>query len=65
MYKITWMKNGEGLDFKTPKYVGGGLLDSYLRITSPNEADKGKYSCELTNAVGSSSKDETFGNGQI
>lgn len=62
VYDIKWIKNEEGLDFKTQKYVGGGLADSYLRITSPNEADKGTYSCRLTNAVGVTSKDVTFGN---
>lgn len=61
VYDITWKKNEEGLDFKTQKYVGGRLLDSYLRITSPNETDKGTYSCTLTNAVGCTSKDVTFG----
>lgn len=65
VYDIKWIKNGEGLNFKTQKYVGGGLLDSYLRIASPNEADKGTYSCTLTNAVGFTSKDVTFGNVQI
>lgn len=59
---IKWIKNGEGLDFETQKYVGGGLLDSFLRITTPNEADKGTYSCTLTNAVGCTSKVVTFGN---
>ncbi|XP_065927180.1 uncharacterized protein [Magallana gigas] len=57
---IKWMKNGEGLNFKTQKYVGGRLSDSFLRITSPNETDKGTYSCTLTNAVGCTSKDVTF-----
>nr|XP_034332290.1 uncharacterized protein LOC105331445 isoform X1 [Crassostrea gigas] len=57
---IKWKKNGEGLVLKTQKYVGGGLSDSYLRITSPNETDKGTYSCTLTNAVGFTSKAVTF-----
>lgn len=59
---IKWIKNGEELDFETQKYVGGGLSDSFLRIMSPNETDKGTYSCTLTNAVGFTSKDVTFGN---
>lgn len=62
MNDIKWIKNGEGLVLKTQKYVGGGLSDSYLRITSPNETDKGTYSCLLTNAVGVTSKDVAFGN---
>lgn len=62
MNDIKWKKNGEGLVLKTQKYVGGGLSDSYLRITSPNETDKGTYSCTLTNAVGFTSKAVTFGN---
>lgn len=60
-----WKKNGEDLDIKTQKYVGGDLSDRFLRITSPNEADKGTYSCTLTNVVGPTSKDVTFGNVQI
>lgn len=62
VYDIKWIKNREGLDFETQKYVGGGLSDSFLRITSPNEGDKGTYSCTLENAVGFTSKDVTFGN---
>lgn len=65
VFDIRWIMNGEGLDFKTQKYVGGGLLDNYLTITSPNEADKGTYSCTLTNAVGCTSKDVIFGNVEI
>lgn len=60
--EIKWKKNGEGVDFKTTKYVGGGLADSSLRIRSTNEADKGTYSCTLTNAVGCTSKNMKFGN---
>lgn len=59
---IKWIKNGEELDFKTQKYVGGGLSDSFLRITSPNGGDRGTYSCRLENAVGFTSRDVTFGN---
>lgn len=62
VYDIKWIKNGEGLNFKTQKYVGGGLSDSFLRITTPNKADKGTYSSTLTNAVGCTSKYVTFGN---
>eukprot|EP00105_Crassostrea_gigas_P015053 XP_011431932.1 PREDICTED: uncharacterized protein LOC105331445 isoform X4 [Crassostrea gigas] len=60
VYDIKWIKNGEGLNFKTQKYVGGGLSDSFLRITSPNGGDKGTYSCTLENAVGFTSRDVTF-----
>lgn len=62
VYDIKWIKNGEGLVLKTQKYVGGGLLDSFLKITSPNKADIGTYSCTLENAVGFTSKYVTFGN---
>lgn len=63
VYDIKWIKNGEGLDIKTQKgFFGGALSDSYLMITSPNDADKGTYSCTLTNAVGCTSKYVIFGN---
>lgn len=56
LHKITWMKNGEILDLKNKKYVGGGLKDGFITITSPTMADRGTYSCTVSNDVGSESK---------
>lgn len=50
------MKNEEILDFKNKKYVGGGLKDGFITITSPTIADRGTYLCTVTNDVGSASK---------
>lgn len=59
---IKWFKNKETLDKKSGKYTGGSLNDNCFTITSPTEEDKGKYSCTITNAVGSVSKEVIFGN---
>lgn len=59
--KIKWMKNGETLVLRNKKYFGGGLKDGFITITSPTIADRGTYSCTVTNAVGSVSKRVTLG----
>lgn len=59
---INWFKKGEPLDRKSEKYIGGSLNDNYFTITSPTDDDRGKYSCTITNAVGSVSKAVTLGN---
>lgn len=51
--KIQWSRDGTILNLKNTKYDGGGLTDSSLTIMSPNEEDKGNYSCTVSNAVGS------------
>lgn len=33
-------ENGENLVLKNEKYVGGGLNDGYITITSPTKADR-------------------------
>lgn len=58
--KIKWMKNGQNLDLRNEKYVGGGLNDGFITILSPTEEDRGTYSCTVTNAVGSVSKNVTL-----
>lgn len=55
------MKNGENLVLRNEKYVGGGLNDGFITITSPTKADRGTYSCTVTNAVGSVSKTVKLG----
>lgn len=59
---IHWCKNGEPLDRKSEKYIGGSLNENCFTITSPTHDDRGKYSCTITNAVGSVSKAVVFGN---
>lgn len=59
---IDWCKNGEPLDRKSEKYIGGSLNENSLTITSPTDEDRGEYSCTITNAVGSISKVVIFGN---
>lgn len=60
--RIEWNKDGQVLDTNTSKYVGGRIYDSSFTIRLPTEEDKGKYSCIITNAVGSVSKDVMLGN---
>lgn len=60
--RIEWNKDGQILDTNTYKYVGGSIYDSSFTIRLPTEEDKGKYSCIITNAVGSVSKDVMLGN---
>lgn len=59
---IEWKKNGQPLDRKTSKYIGGNVDDNYLRIASTTYEDRGEYSCTVTNAVGSVSKKIVLGN---
>lgn len=55
------MKNGKNLVLRNEKYVGGGLNDGFMTITSPAKTDRGTYSCTVTNAVGSVSKNVLLG----
>lgn len=61
VFEVKWTKNGETLDLKNQKYLGGRLNDCYLTISSPNLEDKGKYLCTVTNAVGSVSNEVQLG----
>lgn len=58
---ITWSKNGNPMYIGYDKFIRGSLHDSCLIIKSPSEDDKGKYSCTVTNAVGSKEKDIVLG----
>lgn len=60
--RIEWYKDGQVLDRNACKYVGGSIYDSNFIIRLPTEEDKGKYSCIITNAVGSVLKDVMLGN---
>lgn len=57
VYKITWSKNGQPLDIKCDKFAGGSLHDSCLILKPPYNDGEGKYSCIVTNVVGSVIKD--------
>lgn len=56
---IEWRKNGQPIDFKI--FVGGSLNEKSLTIISPAKEGRGKYSCTVTNAVGSVSKEIILG----
>lgn len=58
---ITWSKNGQPMHIENVKFIGGSLHDSCLIINSPSKDDKGKYSCTVTNAVGSETKHIVLG----
>lgn len=58
---INWCKNGKLLESQNEKYIGGSLNENCLTITSPTDEDRGKYSCTITNALGSVSKVVIFG----
>lgn len=62
VYQEEWTKNYEAIDRIKNAYLGGQLYCKYFTIKSPTFNDKGTYSCTVTNAVGSASKDVTFGN---
>lgn len=62
VYQEEWTKNREALNRTPFKYLGGQLYSNYFTIKSPTLDDKGTYSCTVTNAVGSASKDVKFGN---
>lgn len=60
---IEWSKNdGKVLDKKTYKFLGGSIHEDRLAIRLPTDEYKGKYSCKITNAVGSVSKNVMLGN---
>lgn len=59
---IEWSKNDQPLDYDSKKYLGGGILDSRFTIMSPTYEDRGNYSCKVTNAVGTVTKNIMLGN---
>lgn len=59
--QIIWTKNNLMLDLSNDKYCGGGLADSFLRISRAGEEDKGEYTCTVLNAVGLVSKTVKLG----
>lgn len=62
---IEWKKDGHVLNTNACKYVGGSIYDSSFTIRLPTEEDKGNYSCIITNAVGSVSKNVMLGNSNV
>lgn len=63
--RLEWSKDGRSLDMTTRKFVGGSIFDRSLKIILPTEDDKGKYSCKITNAVGSVSKSVIISNVKV
>lgn len=63
--RIEWKKDGHVLNTNECKYVGGSINDSSFTIRIPTEEDKGNYSCIITNAVGSVSKNVMLGNSNV
>lgn len=57
---VEWSKNDHTLDQNN--IVGGSSNESCLTIMSPTTKDKGKYTCTITSAVGSVSKETILGN---
>lgn len=60
--RIAWSKNGEILDERVISFAESIISESCYKITPPSNEDKGKYSCTITNAVGSVSEEITLGN---
>lgn len=58
---MKWSKNDQPLDMNYDKFNGGTASDDCLVIKSPSDDDKGKYSCTVTNDVGSVTKDIVLG----
>jgi hypothetical protein len=61
VHQIEWKRNEEPLFVDHSKYLGGGIEDGYLTITSPTVDDAGLYTCIVANAVGAVSKDLMLG----
>lgn len=59
--QIRWTKNSSMLDLSNNKYGGGKLTENGLTITSPDEKDKGEYTCILSNDMGFFSKSVKLG----
>lgn len=62
-YFIKWEKNGEKIDLTSQKKYFGvySLKTISIRISSPNQEDKGTYCCTITGSCGSYSKCATLG----
>lgn len=59
--KIKWMKGSFTLDLSNNKYAGRKFTENCITITSPDEKDKGKYTCIVSKAAGSVSKSVKLG----
>ncbi|XP_062584134.1 titin-like [Saccostrea cucullata] len=53
VHSIKWTKDGNLLDLNKPKYSGGDLESTCLKILSPEEDDIGEYGCEVPSILGS------------
>lgn len=54
---IAWSKNDQTQNTKNKQCIGGSIYGSCFPITLPSERDIGKYTCTVTNAIGSVSRD--------
>lgn len=54
---IAWSKNDQTQNTKDKHCIGGSIHESCFPITLPSERDIGKYTCTVTNAIGSVSRD--------
>lgn len=59
--EIRWTKDGLDLELSNARYRGGGLNDKCITISCPGEEDKGVYTCTVSNAAGSVSKQVQIG----
>lgn len=62
---IAWSKNDQTQNTKNKQCIGGSIHGSCFPITLPSERDIGKYTCTVTNAIGSVSRDVKLGNDQF
>lgn len=59
---IEWRRNDTILERNNKTFVGECVKESCFTITSPTKEDTGKYSCFVSNAVGSVQKHVFIGN---
>lgn len=63
--EIKWMKDEVPILNRNKKFEGGGLNESYFKITSPTIEDRGIYSCIAKNAVRSARKNVQLGTANL
>lgn len=56
-----WEKNDEKIDLTKRKFSGRGTFLEYLTIRSPNEEDRGTYTCKFIGGLRTLSRPVTLG----